>query len=136
MVWLRCKKESSRGLHSYRLLLQITDAVDIDPNVFLYLALPLRENETDQTAVFQGVCSPHDMVDQPVGTPYPNAEPPWVRHDTVDLLFPSLSEMQDAWTLLQEELQSLLTSYQDLQVLDASEVLEFGDLSEVGGSSV
>jgi len=126
MPHIRVSKETSTFGHYHRLVVHVTAAVDIDPNVFLYLAAPLRDGETDREAFFQGVCSPKDMVDWPIGEPLADAEPPWLRHDSFDLLFPCLTEMTSAWTLLQDELATLCTTMEALEVLHDSEAVEFG----------
>ena len=132
MAQLRCTHETSQSGNFYRLVVTVEAAFEIDPNVFLYLALPLRDGQTDREAQFQGVCSPKDMVDWPVGEPAPNAEPPWLRHNSIDLLFPCLAETTAAWTLIQEELDALCSTMETLEVLTSSEMIVFGQ-SEPGG---
>lgn len=127
MVWLRCSKESSESQNTYRLVVTVLEADGIDDSVFLYLALPQRENATDRVAIFQGVCSPKDMVDVPIDEPYENAEPPWLRHNTVDLLLPSRYEADEAWRLIQEELIQLTSTFESLEQLGESVVVTFGD---------
>lgn len=124
MPQIRCSKETAQADHYYRLLVTVTSVTDIDRNVFLYLALPQRGTDPIE-AVFQGVCSPKDMVDVPATDPAPNSEPPWVRHDTIDLLFPCLSELNAAWTLIQDELDTLCLLMADLETLTRSEVVQF-----------
>ena len=128
MPHIRVSKETSHFNHYYRLVVHVTATVDIDRNVFLYLAAPPRDGAADREGLFQGVCSPKDMVDWPAGEPLDNAEPPWVRYDTLDLLFPCLSEMTSAWTLIQDELATLCTTMEALERLTSSEVVEFGVL--------
>lgn len=135
MAWLRLTKETAISGRNYRLVVRVDDAVDIDRNVFLYLALPLRESDVEQKAIFQGVCSARDMTDWPIGEPAPSAEPPWLRHHEVDLLFPSQYELNAAWTLLREELDDLCRTFSELVYIGNSEQLEFGTLPEESESA-
>jgi hypothetical protein len=133
MSSITCVKETSAFGHYYRLLVTATAAVGFDINVFLYLAMPLRDGQTDQIAAFQGVCSPQDMIDWPVGAPYADAEPPWCRHNSIDLVFPSLASMDAAWTLLQEHLNNLCQVMESLQMLTASAVIHFSANDSIPG---
>lgn len=125
MPQIICSKETSHADHYYRLVVTVQTAVDIDENIFLYVGLPLRPGAEDREAIFQGVCSPKDMVDWPATDPLPNAEPPWCRHNRVDLLLPSLYELNKTWDLLQEEIDTLCLTMGNLEVLTESEVVGF-----------
>lgn len=110
----------------------VAEAIDIDEYVFLYLAAPLREGETDRTGVFQGVCSPTDMVDWPANEPLDDAEPAWFRYNRIDLLFNSLNELNAAAVLLEEELYDLVLTLNTLDELGESEIIAIdeGGVSE------
>ena len=102
-----------------------------DNNVFLYLAMPLLDGQTEQQAVFQGVCSPWDMVDIPENRPSVNANPAWFRYHTVDLVFRSASEADAGWATLLDQVGTLTHTMYTLDTLTGnSEVFSVEGFSE------
>lgn len=127
MRWLRVARTSSKSGTYYRLRLEVEEALGVDENVFLYLALPLASDEDEQRAEFQGVCSPYDMIDVPVGEPTEDADPQWVRHNVVDLMFRSLTEFNAGLSLLIEQLETLLGTLDSLDLLEPTDYFEIGE---------
>jgi hypothetical protein len=127
MRWLRVTEQFSRQENYYRLRMQASEADGLDLNVFLYLGLPLGIGETEQRAEFQGVCSPYDMSDIPAGEPAESADPPWVRHSAVDLLFRSLTDYTEGRSTLIGQLQTLLFVLDELDMVESEADLEFGE---------
>jgi len=116
---------------AYRLVVTVKSATGLSPGIFLYLAMPLLPNQTEQEAKFQGVCSPWDLIDAPLNAPDTNADPPWFRYDSVDLILRSTAEADQAWTTITEQVGILLETLERLRVLDGtSEVYELVGFSE------
>jgi hypothetical protein len=71
--------------------------------------------------IFDGVCRPDELVDLPTSAPASNSNPPWLRLATLDLIFASQVEAQNAWTDLQNKITTLL------EALHASDILGPGE---------
>lgn len=119
-------REISQSGETRRLVATVTEATGMDPNIFLYLALPMLGTDSEQVGVCQGVCSASDLADYPVGDPLPAANPPWFRANTLDYLFPSAEEMVKGWTVLEAEISALLQSLDDLDLLVPSGTFYWG----------
>lgn len=102
---------------AYRMVITVTSARNVDRNLFLYLGMPLVGDETENKAVFQGVCSPWDMTDVPIGEPEEDADPAWLRHHTIDLIFRSVTEATAAWDLITDQISNLLFVLNELDDL-------------------
>ena len=107
----------------YRLRLTVTAATGVTPQLFLYLQLPLIPGETENTGEFQGVCSPADLSEFPAFEPLQSADPPWFRHDTVDLLCRSVDEGMAAQLEIVQQLHQLLRALHELDQFGESEIL-------------
>lgn len=96
----------------FRFTVTATSPVGLpDAGIFRYLAIPLQPTDTVQHAEFDGVCSPVDMAEFPLTAPALNANPAWFRLSTLDLLFRTRAEAEDALQSLYSEVQILLNSY-------------------------
>ena len=130
MKTVTLSRQTAAAEHYRRLIVEVGSVVDIDRNVFLYRQLPMRAGDTEPTGRFEGVCSPNDMADHPVGLPTLGASPPWFRLDTVDLLLRSEAELQSAWLIILEEVQSLVDA---LNILEETTTTQVFTISNSGG---
>jgi hypothetical protein len=101
--------------------IQITadSAVDMPNEVFAYRLIPLQPDGTAQQAVFSHVCSPVDLEEFPVGAPLVNAQPPWFRLATVDLVFRGRQTADDGYDAIVADVGNLVASLDALDQLEA-----------------
>ena len=118
-------RQFAKTVAAYRMVVIVTHGNNVDKNLFLYLGMPLISGETDNRAIFQGVCSPWDMTDVPVGEPDVDASPAWLRYDRVDLVFRSVTEATEAWALITDQISILLRTLEQLDDL-------YGYIEEIG----
>jgi hypothetical protein len=117
--------------NAFRLRLEITEVTGgIDKYLFLYRELPLVGNETEPRAVFQGVCSPFDLESAPVEAAGPEAEAPWCRWHIADVWLRSASLVDEAYTVILEELTTLINTLDVLDTPGESEEVILGDPDE------
>lgn len=127
--WVQLDRSISKAGTSRRMLVTVSDTShNMDPKLFLYLALPPAPDTDDQVAQAQGVCSPSDLVDYPADAPALNASPAWFRHNAVDYLFPSVAEMESAWTQILAEVATLIDTLNSLDLLIPSATFYVGDV--------
>ena len=107
----------------FRLRVQARDARNMSPNIFRYRRGPGLEAGTEVDE-FDGVASSVDLEEFPVGSPDQNAQffvvngyaIRYFRKDTIDLVFRSRTEAEDAWTVIVDEVDTLVRS---LRIRDA-----------------
>lgn len=107
----------------FRLRMTATAQVNMDNNIFLYLATPLQPGATTYDAVFQKVCSPADMASYPVGIPAPSGNPPWFRLYFVELDFYTRKEAQYVHDAIVADTNQLLTTLKAMDTLDPGEAV-------------
>lgn len=96
-----------------------------DAGIFRYLAVPMQPTDTVQHADFDGVCSPSDMAEFPLTAPALNSDPAWFRLTTLDLLFRTKAEADDALQALYSEVQTLLNTVDLTNQLNALAPITF-----------
>lgn len=107
--WVELERAVSVSGTYRRMQVSVVDhALNMDPAIFLYLALPLKPEATEAEGQCQGVCSPSDLVDWPLNEPNEDDSPPWFRADTVTYLFSSEAQMEVAWVTLLDEVAVLV----------------------------
>jgi len=127
--WVELDREISVSGNTRRLRVSVASTShNMDPKLFLYLALPPNPDTDVQIAEPQGVCSPTDLVDYPADTPAPNASPAWFRHHVVDYLLPSAVEMEDAWNQILKEVTALIDALNALDNLQPSGTFYVGSV--------
>ncbi len=113
------------AVDGFRLRVTAYDAVDMDNEVFLYLRHPVSRITGRAADEFNSVCSSVDMAEYPVGEPV--GTPPFFRLDTVDIVFRSVREVEDAWTVISGDVTRLVKS------LNASERLSVAEEVTITG---
>ena len=81
------------------------------PNaIFRYVRRPLNPDDGTKTDEFDGVCSSVDLEEFGEGAPVPDAAPPFLRLDYVDIVVRSRAEADEALTAIAHEVTSLKDS--------------------------
>lgn len=130
------RSEAARYEYQYfgalRLRVEVTEAVDIDPNIFVYkrdMGTPyVPDDPVDDT--FQSVASAADMAEYPVGAPDPDVAFPFFRQTWVELDFRSTLEADRFWATLVAEAAVLLHSLNKLEQLQVAETVQIGPFPE------
>lgn len=113
--WVELDRAISVSGPYRRMQVTVSDhAHNMDPGIFLYLALPLKPEATEAEGQCQGVCSPSDLVDWPLNEPNVGDTPPWFRAKTVTYLFSSEAQMEAAWATLLDEVTVLIDTLNSL----------------------
>ena len=89
-------------------------------------------NEAD---FFDGVCSPADLEEYPPDAPDPGSASKFFRKKIIDLVFRSQSEADEAWDLIQEEVDVLVSTLNLMDRLTAAETVTIGNPSPADSSS-
>lgn len=108
---------------------------DADPHVFVYNRRPV--NQYDATAElddFQSVASPVDMAEYPVGGPDGNTTYPFFRTSYIELDLRSTAYVDEIWTTVVAEVDTLLRALDRLARLEAVQEVEVGPPADSGGS--
>ena len=67
-----------------RLRVVVTDAVNIDANIFVYLRSPINPHTGQTSDIFQTIASPYDMEVYPVDDPDSETSYPFYRTSTLE----------------------------------------------------
>jgi hypothetical protein len=98
---------------AYRMLITVTEASGIDPNLFMYQVV-------NDTAEFSNVTSPLDLETYPVGTP--EEDVPFYRVAQVDLICANPVTLDDTWNMILADINELIRTITKLATME-SEVL-------------
>lgn len=124
-----------------RVRVDVENAVDFDPNIFLYrqdLQTPYAPDDNVNNT-FLSICSPADIADYPIGGPDPEKAFPFFRISYVELDFRSTYMADTFWQTLVAEAGVLLHAFNKLEELQETEVAQIGPFPEdarLPGSSV
>jgi hypothetical protein len=102
----------------FRIRIIVNAAEGMTEHVFRFLRHP-----ADTTGVradeFTGVCSAIDLEELPIGEPLTTANPQTFRAAEVDLVFESATRAQEAWELIQAEVNQLVHTLNEMDTLEA-----------------
>ena len=112
-----------------RLRVVVTDAVNIDPNIFVYLRSPINPHTGETSDIFQTVASPYDMEVYPIDDPDTNTTYPFYRTSMLELDFPSVTLADEAWTKIIALAQVLINASKKLDTLSLISEVTVGDAS-------
>lgn len=107
-------------IDGFRITVQLSQARLMPAKLFRYREIPIQPGQTARHGVFDGVCSPADLEEFPEDAPQTNADPPWYRRDSVDLVFRSRVEADEALGSIQADITILIDS---LNAMDHLETL-------------
>ena len=102
-----------------------------DVNLFRYEQIPAVTPGGVLSNVFTGVCSPVDLQEFPVAAPFPNANPPYFRGSTFDLVFRTTAEGNETLAAIEDDLKRLIVSQNVLDVLGSPTTVVVGPFPTV-----
>lgn len=98
------------------------------PNaIFRYIRRPLNPDDGTKADEFDGVCSSVDLEEFGEGAPIPDAAPPFLRLDYMDVVVRSRVEAQEAVNAVVAEVGSLVDSLNAQDVLAETVDLTIGN---------
>lgn len=98
----------------FRFRVDVTATQNVEPEIFLYLTAPTIPGTAGVACKFQKICTPADVAAYPSlsqAAAATSLDAPWVRAPYVDLVFVTRAEADDAWTIIQQDVASLLEAY-------------------------
>ena len=113
----------------FRMRVVAAGAVGVDNEVFRYYLKPPNAHTGVADSVFSGVCTWTDMEDLPVVVPEEGSDPQSFRLAEIDLVVDRESLAQQIWARVQQEVQELLNTIHDGQILDQGEIIEISAIS-------
>lgn len=117
-----------------RLRVVVTDAVNMDPNIFVYLRSPVSPHTGETSDIFQTVASPYDMEVYPINDPDTHTTYPFYRTGMLELDFPSVTLADAAWTKIIALVQVLINGSKKLDTLSLISEVTVGDPTAPGSS--
>ncbi len=120
-------------LQGYRMRVEVEEAIGLDENIFVFQRQPLAAGE-GYTDRFENVASPADLEEYPIGAPN-DANRPFFRLSEIDLVFRAVSNVDEAWNLLNGEIQGLIETLDAMDELEVLEEVSFGVSSSSSSSS-
>lgn len=108
-----------------RTVIAVATADNMPSDVFRYMAQPVTDSNPAAVA-YDGVCSPADLEEFPVGDPDPAQFPPFCRRNVVDLVFRSSTQADEMRSAILYELQALVDTLNRMDTLGepATHVIE------------
>lgn len=122
-------------VEGFRLLVTAADGNNMSEAVFRYRAIPIQPSQAERSGHFDGVCSPADLAEYPLDEPHADADPPWFRSATADLVFRSRYDLEQAWADIQEDVQGLVSALDLMDSLALGTEAIIGTLAEDSSSS-
>jgi hypothetical protein len=127
--YIQLSKQESSGVpgrtQAYRLVLTVTDTLGIEPELFLYARRTLNPTSGEQADAFISICSPSDIEEFPVGAPDPDADLPFFRLDSVDLLFRNPELMLETYNAILQDFAELARSMDAIAQLGPAATVQF-----------
>jgi len=110
-----------------RLTCTAMDGVDFTDNkIFRYERQPGALVTDPDVDVFNGVCSPADLEELSPDDPAPTQQPAFFRKDSIDLVFRSAQDGQQAFEDIQEDVERLIKAMNALDDLDPPVTVTIG----------
>lgn len=112
------------SVKGYRFRVVAYGASEMDNEIFLYQQRPLDPTTGAAADEFTSVCSPADLEEYPVNAP---SESLFFRKSEVDLVFRSIEQADDTWTVLLSEVRTLVRTLDHMDALEPAEIVKVGD---------
>ena len=96
---------------SYTMKVSVTAAIGVDPKIFVFqrgVPPPLAGTTPQPVDRFVKVASVVDLEDFPPDGPNIDREMPYYRVDNATLVFRSLTDLQETWNYIQDDVRGLL----------------------------
>ena len=109
--------EQSSGLQAYGLRVTVTTATGMSPKIFVFHRRVPSATDAEARAMadpFQCIADPVDMHQYPEDSPDPQNEMPYYRLNQVTLAFRAMDELHEARTLMDRDIQKLVTAMKQL----------------------
>lgn len=111
-------------LRNARLRIEVVEAVDITPSVFLHERYTINgDNGLVQENRFIAVAKPGDINVYPVGAPRPNQEPPFFRTNCLDLVLNSPTLLEESFSGIVDDVTKLVRAMVHLNELVAQDAV-------------
>jgi hypothetical protein len=117
-------------LGAYRLRIDAIESDGIEERVFVWRRDPVNPYTSEVTNTFFTVASPVDMEEYPPEEPDPYKAYPFFRRSWVDLLFRSVSQAEEAWQLIVQEVNNLITALNKLDTIELEDEVWAGALPD------
>jgi len=112
----------------FRMRITATQGVNIENEVFRYYLKTPNPVTGVADAVFSGVCTWTNMEDLPKVVPEDGSDPQSFRLAEIDLVLDSETLATDVWERVQQEVQELINSIHDGEILAADDPVEISSL--------
>ncbi len=113
---------SGKRFHGFRFQVEAYAAHLMDNEVFLFLRGTVNPETGELTDRLSNVCSAPDMAEYPVSGPV--GQPPFYRRSSLDLIFRTQAEAEEAWTAIKTEVKSLVDSLNRMDALTSVDEVE------------
>lgn len=125
--FLRLVRTESEGVpgrtQGWRLKVEVTEADGVDKAIFLYHRQPFVVAVDDSEGdFFRKVCSPSDIEEFPLDEPDPQADLPFYRLASIDVIFRSPLDREETWEAILEDIRELGRTLTAMADLDAEMV--------------
>ncbi len=115
----------ANAVDGFRFTVEAHSAYDMPNEIFLYLRRPYDPTTAETADEFSNVCSVPDLEEYPASGP--TGTPPFFRESVVDLVFRSMHDADEAWAVIQRDVQVLVDT------LNLNDILGVEDDVEIGG---
>ena len=123
---------------AYRLEARSINPIRMTQKIYLYERKPFNAFGDDERDVFVSVCSPGDLEEYPEDNPTSsNDGQRFFRKDSVDLVFRSSEEVEEAWSAICNDSRELVYALNRIRLLSRQELCQAwaGDIQEGPDSS-
>lgn len=96
----------TNAVDGFRFVVEAHSAYGMPNEIFLYLRRPYNPTTGEEADEFSNVCSVPDLEEYPVGAP--TGLPAFFRDSKIDLVFRSMHEADEAWAVIQHDVQVLV----------------------------
>lgn len=116
---------TSYGLLGFRMVVTATNGENIDNEIFRYIRLPVDPANSGAGVrdEFEGLCTPEELASLPLNNPDPEADPPKMRLDVLDVICRSEAEAMEMWIALQADVRELLNALKAMSILGPAETV-------------
>lgn len=118
----------------FRIQIEVTEVLGLPAEIFVYQVKPAALSGAP-VEVFTNIASPSDLEEYSVGPPPLDPARPFYRLDKVDLVFRNQSLLEDAWQAIQDDVDELIRTLNDMDNLVPVEEVTFGTEPSSSSSS-
>lgn len=118
---------NAANLTGYRFTVTASNGLNMADEIFRYTkgVYDYVTNLTDD--LFDGVCTSEQLASLPTGAPDPEDPDQLFRKTTIDLIFKSQADADEAWTAIKSDVDSLIKAMNFNDVLGSPETTRIGD---------